>query len=171
MKSTIKISVSNYNSGGAVIVAVVPFNDIITAINYYNAMEMPFARRTAQIPISTRQGSKNSVAHSMTSAKIFGITSAQLADSDYGATTGANPANIWYWNIMAFSPSVGNVSCTIDIDLEYDVVFYEPIDPGVSVLSDPEKDHVKVPRAYPSEAVNLVVPTSKPLERVAQSFR
>lgn len=132
ISSKIHCSVSNFQATAGVIAVVVPHTDILTLTTYYNAAEMPLMKRTEQIPISTRQGGISTVHSSASTRQICGLSEAQLASEDYSALTGANPLSIWYWNIGFFGANGTNVSVSFDVDLEYQILFYERYDPGAS---------------------------------------
>jgi len=129
---SLKLSVSNYSTTSACIVTVIPHSDILTLTNYYDAAEQPLVKRTEQVPISTRQGSRSSVTHSVSTRKVLGLSNAQLAGEDYSASTGATPLSVWYWNIGVFNPQGGNVNVIVDVELEYTALLYDRLNPGAS---------------------------------------
>ncbi len=131
ISSRIKVSVSNYSATSGVICVVVPHTDILTLTTYYGAAEQPLMKRTEQIPVSTRLGGRNTVLSKATTRQILGLSEAQLASEDYSAGVGANPLQLWYWN-LGFFGATGNISVVIDVDLDYKVLFYDRADPGAS---------------------------------------
>ncbi len=132
ISSSIRVSLSNYSTSSSCIMTVTPHSEILTLTSYPVAAEQPLTKRTEQVPVSTRMGAKNTVIHFATSAGILGLSPAQLASEDYSALIGANPLSVWYWNIGFFNPQGANVSATVDVDMVYDALFYDRLDPGQS---------------------------------------
>ncbi len=132
LSSSINVSASNYSTSSSVIMTVTPHSEVLTLTSYPAAAEQPLTKRTQQIPISTRQGARNSVRASASTQTILGLNNAQLQSEDYSALTGANPISVWYWNIGLFNPQGANVSVTLDLEIRYVAVLYDRVDPGSS---------------------------------------
>jgi hypothetical protein len=147
-KSTINITFSSLNAWDSTIATVVPYTEVLAPTSFDQPAELPFARRTGLLPVSTQQGMKSSIVSSCSTTQILGLTPQQLQDEDYSAAVSANPNSIWYWNISAFS-STHNVAITVVVNLTYHAVFYDRLDPGLSlfVVKNPELNHKKVPRS------------------------
>jgi len=156
--SKIKITVSNYQAMSSVVMVVVPHTDIITATSYAAMVELPYAKRTEQVPISTRMGAKSTITASASTMKICGLTKGQLQDQDFSASVGANPTRLWYWNI-AFFDALGaqNVSVVFDVDLSYECIFYELADPGLSLIRISDKDYKNKPGDQITGVTNIVL--------------
>ena len=130
LASRITVTASNYNPTAAATIVLVPSSEIVTITSYPIAMEQPYAKRTELLPISTRAGVRSSITSGMSTARILGLSRAQLASEDYSASTGATPISVWYWNIAAFDVSA--VSIRLVVDIEYKVIFYDRRSPSLS---------------------------------------
>jgi hypothetical protein len=155
--SSIRIEALNAAASGGALIAVTPLTDIITFTTWQQAAELPNTRCTDMIPIAQRY--PQTVQHSCRTKYVEGLKG-PFVDEDWTATTGANPVNIWYWNINVASTDVSNnVNVGLRVRITYDAQFYERIDitPSLRVV-DPEKDHVKKPRDIPQISFNNVSP-------------
>ena len=84
-------------------------------------------------------------------------------DEDWGATVGSNPLQIWYWNICVASvDATANVAVSIRVRIEFDCEFYDRIDPGLSIVENPETNHVKRDPDPPFTVYNQVTPVLGP---------
>ena len=84
-------------------------------------------------------------------------------DEDWGASVGSNPLQIWYWNVCVASvDATTNVAASLRVRIEYDCEFYDRTDPGLSLVSDPETNHVKAEPDAPYTTYNQVMPLLNP---------
>ena len=83
--SRMTVTSANYNAVASATIVLVPSSEIVTITSYSIAMEQPYAKRTELLPISTRAGVRSSVKSSMSTARMLGLTPAQLASEDYSA--------------------------------------------------------------------------------------
>lgn len=168
--STCRVTATNYNAAASAVIVLTPSSEIITITSYPVAMEQPYAKRTELLPVSTRQGSQSTVKSAMTTRKMLGLSSAQFASEDYSASTGSNPASIWYWNISAFD--IVEVSVRLVVDLEYRVIFYDrqaaTLSKTLKVVKTPQEIEERRKRQADLPLVmNYVVPTEKSVRRVS----
>ena len=160
ISSRLTVSASNYNAAASTAIVVVPSSEIVTITSYSIAMEQPYAKRTELLPISTRAGVRTTITSGMSTARILGLTRAQLAGEDYSASTGSTPSSVWYWNIAAFNTSA--VSMQAAVDLEYKVIFYDRRSPNLSLAlkvvktKEDQEKRGRQPELPP--VTNLVVP-------------
>lgn len=66
------------------------------------------------------------VRHYMSTRKIFGLSKREVADEDYAADVGANPSNLWIWNISSGTlDGTSTVNAESVITVTYYAVFYK----------------------------------------------
>jgi len=110
-------------------------------------------------------GSNPSIYHKMKTTKILGLTETQLGSAEYAASTGNNPASLWYWNIAFFDAlGASNISVVFNVTLSYDCIFYDRTDPGMSrklVVAD--KDYRNEPGDVIQPVTNAVTVDPTPL--------
>ena len=160
--SRMTVTSANYNAVASATIVLVPSSEIVTITSYSIAMEQPYAKRTELLPISTRAGVRSSVKSSMSTARMLGLTPAQLASEDYSALTGATPISVWYWNIACFDSSAVSIRAVVDI--EYKVIFYDRRSPSLSfvhkVVKSKEEQDKRGRQVEMPPVTNLVVPVS-----------
>lgn len=113
--------------GSGAIVAVTPNTEIITFTSWPESSELPRARVSEIIPISSIRAER--VTHNATTSSICGLTKGQVQDDDYSAATGSNPVQIWYWNINAVAVNEAvDVTVQCRIRLTFEALMYDRLD-------------------------------------------
>ena len=159
--SRITIDIINGGASAAVSMAVLPWTDVVTFTSWPQVAELPEARVTTMVPIASRMSKR--LLHTGTTSKVCGLRSRQVMDEDWGATVGSNPLQIWYWNICVASvDATANVAVSIRVRIEFDCEFYDRIDPGLSIVENPETNHVKRDPDPPYIVYNQVAPVLGP---------
>jgi hypothetical protein len=118
-------------SGSGAVFSITPNTEIITFTSWPQAAELPLARVSQIVPISSVYPFR--LTHKATTTGVCGLLKNQVNDEDWSALTGANPVQIWYWNIntAAVNPAV-NVAITIRVRITYDALMYDRLDVGMS---------------------------------------
>lgn len=61
-------------------------------------------------------------------AKIFGVPESQvMSEDDFAGLVGGNPNNVWYWHIGSYNPTAAATTGTVDVRIEYDVIWSMPL--------------------------------------------
>jgi len=119
---------------------------------FHDAQSQPFAQAAIFYGgNATSRGTTMEMRKSMTTKVIMGYKQSAVDDDDtLAALTSANPNHQWYWHLIAGMMD-GSSSGTVyyNLEIEYDVEFYDRVDTGLDFKL------MRVPR-------NLTVP---PLER------
>jgi len=133
LSSNIVVEVINTagTGGSGAIFAITPNTEIITFTSWQTAAELPKARVSEIVPISSVYPFK--LSHSASTTAICGLLPYQVNDEDWSALTGANPVQLWYWNVnfAATNPAV-NVSVQFRVRITYDAVMYDRLDISTS---------------------------------------
>ncbi len=147
--SAISASVVNGSASAVGTLCVLPSTNVLAPPNVYEAMQLPYARKTREVPVGG--GRETAVSHSITTAKILGLKNREIMDTDYSAAVGNNPLSQWYWNCVASAN--GNVNLVCQFTIHYDVEFYDRVDQGTSfAIQDPEL----IPKAQRLDFMNQV---------------
>jgi len=159
--SRMTIDIINGSPSAAVSMAVLPWTDVVTFTSWSQVAELPEARVTTMVPIASRVSKR--LFHAAKTSAVCGLRSRQVMDEDWGASVGSNPLQIWYWNVCVASvDGTTNVAVSFRVRIEFDCEFYDRIDPGLSVVEDPETNHVKRSPDQPYTTYNQVVPILSP---------
>lgn len=123
--SSIRVDVVNHSIDSAAHFAVFPSTDTQTFTSMSQVMEQGRAKSPKIIPLS-QFGPMPIIKSYCSSRKALGLTKVQMGDDTVAALIGANPSQVWYWNIVTES-----TTSTIDIDqifivkLTYYVQFFD----------------------------------------------
>jgi len=157
--SRIMVDIINGSPTAACSMAVLPWTDPITFTSWARVSELPQARVSRMVPIASRITQR--LTHATSTSAVCGLRNRQVMDEDWAATVGSNPLQIWYWNVCVASVDTStSVAASIRVRLEYDSEFYDRSDPGLSIISEPEKGHVKQDPDPPFTVFNQVMPVS-----------
>lgn len=139
--SRISVSAINEQVGSALQVTVIPSSDITTFTSSTYPLEHPYAKGLRLLGVGGLMSAKTR--HTMTTARILGLRPREILDQDYSASTGATPASVWYWQIVAQDLSSENVQTSMQVVISYDVEFY---DRNLTTPSTTIRDPESVPR-------------------------
>jgi hypothetical protein len=118
-------------SGSGAIFAITPNTEIITFTAWEKAAELPLAKVSEIVPISSVYPFK--LNHSASTTNVCGLLPYQVNDEDWSALTGANPVQLWYWNVNAAATNPAtNVSVQFRVRLTYNAIMYDRLDVGSS---------------------------------------
>ena len=134
--SSIQLSFMSNSTNVPCTISLVPNTNIITATTPDLAAELPRAREKT---VGVNGVMTGVLTHSARTAEVCGLHLAGLYDQDWAATTGSNPLQIWYWNIVAYVFTGSNVSVDINVSIRYQCEFFDRIDVGASYLKNPEQ--------------------------------
>lgn len=161
--SRITVDIINGSPSAAASLAVLPWTDVVTFTSWPQVSELPEARVSPMIPIASRVSKR--LTHAVSTSTVCGLRARQIMDEDWGATVGSNPLQIWYWNVCVASvDATTNVTASLRVRIEFDCEFYDRNDPGLSVVEDPEVNHVKKKPDPPYAVYNqvLAIPSNVP---------
>ena len=128
--SSIKASVMNNVGTSPLFVVVFPSTDIPTLLTGAPASEYPRAKQSKLLGVAGYQ--TVAVAHKAATTTILGLKPHQINDLDFAALTGANPTQIWYWNLFFQNVNPTNLSISVSIEMEYNCEFFDRIEAPVS---------------------------------------
>lgn len=121
--SLIKLNIVNMSQTSSVYFIVEP-NSVLSSFSSVSAiLEQNRSRQT--MVISPNQLFPRRFKHYASTRKVCGLSKAQI-DDQWSGTSGADPNEQWYWNLMVASidgASIPNVNCTVEIT--YYVEFYD----------------------------------------------
>lgn len=83
------------------------------------------------VPVASRISSRYKKYAS--TRKVCGLTSAQMGDDSFAASTGTNPSNLWYWNLYFESiDGLAEIDAEIVVKIVYYVQFYDRVEAAQS---------------------------------------
>lgn len=122
--SKIEIEMINGSAVAGAIFALLPLTDTLTATAWPQIAELPRAKVSQILPVSSRYPFK--VNHQATTAEINGLQPGQINDEDYGSTVTSNPSSIWYWNLTINSIDVAStIGISFRVRIVLDTLFYD----------------------------------------------
>lgn len=135
--SRMTVAAINEQVGAALQITVIPSSDITAFTTSTYPLEHPYATPMRLLGVGGLMS--GTVSTAMATARILGLRPREILDQDYSATTGSNPASIWYWQIVAQDLSAENVMTSLQVTINFDVEFYDRnlTSPSVT-LKDPE---------------------------------
>lgn len=130
LASSITIDAADVSGDSALYMICTPNTDVLTATSIPLVMEQTGSVAPRMIPIAQR-GPMPKLKLFATTRKVMGLSKGEINDDTYSATSGANPSNIWYWNIFFSSvDDVHHVIASVIVKLTYYVQFYDRL-PGI----------------------------------------
>jgi len=134
--SRIMIDMINGSPTAGISFVILPHTDIVTMTTWHEMAELPMAKVGQIVPIASRYAQR--LSHTATTEQACGLRPKEVLDQDWASTVGTNPVQLWYWNIgIASVDLTTNADISMRVRLEYEVVFFERNDPGVSVYRNP----------------------------------
>lgn len=131
LASTMSAEVLNQSSTAGAVLSMIPLTESIPATSLEDMAELPNAKTTRPIPILSRISHRLST--SITTQKVCGLRPGQVNDEDWSAAYNANPTQIWYWTVGAFSMDKStSVDCIVRVSVKYKAVFYDRKDTPIS---------------------------------------
>lgn len=130
MASSIKLSMMNNVGTTPVFAVIIPASDILTLTTGAPASEYPRAKTSKLLGISGY--STVSLSHSARTETILGLIPSQIRDMDFSSLMGANPHELWYWNCFFQNINATNLNISVQIEMVFDVQFYDRIGIGPS---------------------------------------
>jgi len=135
--SRIMIDMINGSPTSGVSFVILPHTDIVTMTTWHELAELPMAKVGQIVPIASRYAQR--LTHASTTAQTCGLRPKEVLDQDWASGVGNNPVQLWYWNLgIASIDSTTDIGISFRVRLEYEVVFFDRNDPGVSVFRSPE---------------------------------
>jgi len=128
--SSIKVSVMNNAGTSPVFVVVFPATDIPTLLTGAPASEYPRAKQSKLLGVAGYQ--TVAVNHKAATTTILGLKPYQINDLDFSALVGANPTQIWYWNLFFQNVNAVNLSISVAIEMQFNCEFFDRIEVPVS---------------------------------------
>jgi hypothetical protein len=170
LASRITVDLINSSATSGVSFVILPHTDVITLTTFQEMAELPKAKVSLIVPIASRYAQR--MTHAGTTAHVCGLREKEVLDQDWASTVGTNPVQIWYWNIgVATVDGVTDNDVSLRVRLEYEVVFFERNDPGVSVYrkSGEPTDQQNLPKPTNSTTCPISYVYSDQAERTAVS--
>ena len=131
LSSSIVVELINGGGAAGVIFCVIPNTDILTFTSWPLVAEMPMAKTSPIVPVASRYPFR--LNHSTTTERVCGLRPGQVNDEDWSATTGANPLQVWYWNVCIESvDTTTNLAVSFRVSLIFDAVLYERLESALS---------------------------------------
>jgi len=111
-------------------IVIIPVSDVTTITTPSTALEHA---RASVLPLLGVSG-YNSVqrSYTMSTRVILGLTNIQQQDTDFSASVGSNPLQLWYYILYAYEPGGGNVHTAITVTIDYECEFYDRDNPSSS---------------------------------------
>lgn len=144
----IRLTIAN-NTNDATCLAIIPHSDPLGVGSSVSALlDLP---RSRWVPIGAANIMPAKITHSASTSEILGLTSRQIEDDDYSATTTANPNQLWYFNLFLFNIDSAVLAPKVSVVLQifYDVKFYDKVFVSPSFQSKP------------THLISTIVPQSK----------
>lgn len=119
ISSKIEVKSSSLTADIPQVISVRPVREIIAPASWEDSVE---ASRSVYEQIATN-GIPGTNLHNHASTKSLFEGQSQL-DQDFGASVGANPTKVWYWEVQSQPANTGSTCiAALTCILEYDVVF------------------------------------------------
>lgn len=124
--SKIQIDVINSNGGSALFYVVEPNTDISSITDIATLYEQARSGAPKIVPIAQRVASR--MKKYASTRKIMGLVKSQVFDDDFAGTSGSNPIQLWYWNLLFASTDQTTVpSGRFIIKITYFCQFYDRV--------------------------------------------
>jgi len=96
-----------------------------TDVNGQSTLEQSVVRRTAILPVASRDPSYVNMYAS--SSKIMGLRKGQVLDDEYASAFGTNPTDMWYFNlgVMAMDQATTGQVVRLQVLITYYCEFYD----------------------------------------------
>lgn len=125
MGCSIRIDTNNASTASALYFIAYPSTDLGTLTTISQALEQNRAKAPKIIPLGQTYSSTRIKAYA-SSRKVLGLTKTQVMDEDNASTVGANPLQVWYWNLF-WESTDGNADVITHaiVKLTYYVQFFD----------------------------------------------
>nr|QXP07593.1 MAG: putative capsid protein [Arizlama virus] len=126
LASKIKVQMVNRSGSGSIQWIVYPSVGIDTVVNVSEALEQPMAQGSNFLGVGQIMGGYGNMTKKYaTTRRVCGASKAQISDESYSAAINTNPANRWYWNILAETVDAAtNITYAATVTMTYYVKFY-----------------------------------------------
>jgi len=121
-KTHIRVRVTNNTQQFVNELVVIPASQIPTLTSISMAREQ--ARSVTTGPLPAFQSVPKTIELSLSTKTVLGLQRSQIYDQDYGAIFSANPVELWYYSLYAWSSSTG-IDLVVDVELIFECEFYD----------------------------------------------
>lgn len=131
LSSKCEIEMINGSPTAGAIFSLTPNTEILTFTAWEQAAELPLSISSEIMPVASRYPFRLKAQYSTT--QVCGLLPNEMIDEDWSALIGANPVQIWYWNVNTQSIDKStNTQVSFRVRITYHAIMYERKDVGTS---------------------------------------